>query len=492
MRYGYTMPRAATHTARPDSRRSVFLPAVLLFAAAILLVSAAPMLRPSTAEARSINAYRGLGAWIDIYDPSLWNDPVGTVRTAHRQHVRTLYIETANYHAPSAVFRPTQLGQMIEAAHARNMRVVAWYLPGFKDLGHDLRRCLAAVRFRTPGGQRFDSFALDIEASIVKNAATRSKRLVTLSSRLRAKVGRKYTLGAIIPSPVGMRLHASYWPAFPYRKLPRYYDVILPMGYHTFHVGGYQRTYNESRENIRIVREQTGRAWWPIHLIGGLAADTSNREMQAFVRATREYGIIGASTYDMGTSGSEDWRQLRLVRTNPRQRPVLPRTRYWSRALGNIPKVDRTHPKEVFYETGAIAAGAKLRYRVFDCQKGEVRLLVNWHDLGRLPTGRRNRWSGLRTVSLPARVLNQDGRNVIAFVARGTYPKWTKWGVRDVKLIGADVAAAAAGGVAAGQPSGSRWLVYLVVGGTLVVSLGGFIFLKISDRRDRRRDDDDV
>jgi len=423
---------AGSSSARPSHRRAGYLLALALTA---LLVSLALASSPATADARSINAYRGLGAWIDIYDPSLWADPVATVQKAHRYHVRTLYIETANHHAPSAIFKPAELGQMIEAAHARNMRVVAWYLPGFKDLTHDLKRCLAAVRFRTPGGQRFDSFALDIEASVVTNAATRSKRMITLSSRLRAKVGKKYTLGAIIPSPVGMRMHASYWPGFPFKSLPRFYDVILPMGYHTFHVGGYARTYNETRENIRIVREQTGRPWWPIHLIGGLAADTSNREMQAFVRATREYGIIGASTYDMGTSGPEDWRQLQLVRTNPRQRPVLPRVDTWARPLGRIPKGDRTHPKEVFYETGGIAAGTRLRYRVYDCQQGEVRLLVNWHDIGRLPTGRRNGWTGLRTVTLPAKVLNTNGRNVITFVARGSDPDWSTWGVRDVALL---------------------------------------------------------
>lgn len=409
--------------------RSLIALAVLTLPLLASAATAAP------AEARSINAYRGLGAWIDIYDPSLWADPVATVKKARRYHVRTLYVETANYHASSAIFKPAQLGQLIEAAHARNMRVVAWYLPGFRDLSRDLRRCLAAVRFRTPGGQRFDSFALDIEASIVKNAATRSKRLVTLSSRLRRAVGGKYTLGAIIPSPVGMRLHATYWPGFPYKSLPRFYDVVLPMGYHTYHVAGYTRTYNESRDNIRIVREQTGKPWLPIHLIGGLAADTSNREMQAFVRATREYGIVGASTYDMGTSGPEDWRQLQLVRVNPRQRPILPRVSDWARPLGRIPKGDRLHPKEVFYETSGIAAGTRLRYRVYDCQKGEVRLLVNWHDLGRLPAGRRNGWSGLRTVVVPRKAIKANGRNVIAFVARGSYPRWTTWGVRDVSLV---------------------------------------------------------
>ncbi|MBM3147667.1 MAG: hypothetical protein FJ000_07210 [Actinobacteria bacterium] len=56
-------------------------------------------------------------------------------------------------------------------------------------------------------------------------------------------------------------------------------------------------------------------------------------------------------------------------------------------------------------------------------------------------------------------------------------------------LVWAEAASAAP--PAAAQASGNRWLVYIVVGGTLVVSLGGYIILKISELRDRGRDDDE-
>jgi hypothetical protein len=390
---------------------------------------------PAAEAAPSVAAYRGLGAWIDIYDPVSWNNPHAAVERAHRRGVRTLYVETANFHAPSAIYRPDKLATLIHAAHARGMKVVAWYLPGFKDLAKDTRRCRAAIRYRTPRGQRFDSFALDIEASIVKPASLRSSRLITLSGRLRDTVGPRYPLGAIIPSPVGMTMHASYWPGFPYQRLPEFYDVIVPMGYYTYHVQGYVKTYGESRENIRLVREKTGRPSVPIHLIGGLAAQSSGNETKAFVRATREAGIIGASLYDLATSDAADWEQLRNVRTNPRQAVVLPRLDAWELPLGRLPGGDRTHPKEVFYETGPVAAGSRLEYQAFDWQRSEVRLLVNWQDLGRLPEGPAGDWSEPRTVELPAAVLNATGRNVIGFVARGSYPLWTTWGVREVQIV---------------------------------------------------------
>ena len=35
------------------------------------------------------------------------------------------------------------------------------------------------------------------------------------------------------------------------------------MGYYTYHGDGYAHAYNETRENVRIVREQTGRPTSP-------------------------------------------------------------------------------------------------------------------------------------------------------------------------------------------------------------------------------------
>ena len=67
--------------------------------------------------------------------------------------------------------------------------------------------------------------------------------------------------------------------------------------------------------------------------------------------------------------------------------------------------------------------------------EGEVRLVVNWKDLGALPPGPAKRWSAVREVVIPASALNARGRNVIGFVARGDFPDWALWGVRDVSVV---------------------------------------------------------
>ena len=405
-------------------------------AALVILAALAAAALPQAAAGVSINAYRGLGTWVDMYDAKALNNPAAAAKHMQAQGVRTLYLETANYHKPEnadTIFRRDAVAALIQQCHARGIKVVAWYLPGFKDPAKDYKRSMAAIRFRTSDGQRFDSFALDIEASIVKDVKVRNSRLHTLSKRIRAAVGSKYTLGAIIPSPAGMAMHTAYWPNFPYKTLAGIYNVFVPMGYYTYHGNGYTNAYRDTRDNIRIIREKSGRPSVPIHVIAGDAAKSSGTETKAYVRALRENGALGGSMYDWATTNAVSWAALRNVRVNPRQRPVLPRDLPYAARLGYC-AADRTHPKEVFYQTSGQAGERVLRFRLYDVQASEVRLVVNWQDMGKLPAGAAKKWSPFREVTIPASALKAKSRNVIGFVARGTYGNWSTWGVRDVTL----------------------------------------------------------
>ncbi len=228
-----------------------------------LLVGAAAALPQAAAASAPIRCYRGLGTWVDLYDARAWDDPAAAVEDMEAHGVRTLYLETSNYHWPSALNRPAAMSALIEQAHASGIQIVAWYLPGFRDPSKDYRRSLAAIDFRSVAGQKFDSFTLDIEASIVKDVALRNSRLRALSKRIRAAVGTSYPLGACIPSPAGMAMHTSYWPQFPFKTLAGIYDVFVPMGYYTYHGDGYANAYRDTRDNIRIIREKTGRPACP-------------------------------------------------------------------------------------------------------------------------------------------------------------------------------------------------------------------------------------
>jgi hypothetical protein len=273
-----------------------------------LPASSSPRVQPNLA------AYRGLGTWVDIYDGGLFRTPERAVHGMKRRGVRTLYLETGNYRTRTDVVQPAAIGRFIEAAHAAGIAVVAWYLPSLTNPPRDLRRSLAAVRLRTPTGQRFDSFALDIEASLVRSISLRNRRLLNLSAAIRQAAGPAYPLGAIIPSPRGMQLLPKYWPRFPYAGLGAIYDVFLPMGYFTYRTRSLRAAYDYTVRNAAIIRRATGDPSVPIHLIGGVADAASTAQVRGFVRAARDCGVAGGSLYDFGTTSAGHWASLAALR----------------------------------------------------------------------------------------------------------------------------------------------------------------------------------
>jgi hypothetical protein len=250
----------------------------------------------------ALDPYQGLGAWIDIYDRPAWRHPERVIRALSERGVRTLYLQTCNYGCPEVLYRPVSIARLIRTAHAREMRVVAWYLPGLDNLRRDIRRSLAAIRFRTWEGQTFDSFALDIEARLVEPAWKRNRRLIVLSQRIRGAAGGDHPLGAITPP------WFYDWPNFPYRALAQSYDVFLPMNY--FQEPGPAGARMHTIRNIRLIRQATGIRRIPIHSIGGVADNLSPKQTRAVVRAGRAEGVLGTSLYDVFTSRGGDWRAL--------------------------------------------------------------------------------------------------------------------------------------------------------------------------------------
>lgn len=277
------------------------------------IATAAPRVsRPvSMPEARGpdLTAFEGLGAWIDIYDPWAFSNPISTVRRTQRHGVQTLFVETSNFSRDFAIYQPNAMSRLLKAAHAKGMDVIAWYLPGFYNVKFDFRRSMAAIRFKR-NGQSFDGFGLDIEHSGVTPVSRRSDRLVAISRRLDANTRPNYPLSAIIPSPRGIELAGGYWPDFPYSRMAPYYDVWQPMTYYTYRVTGYVDVLRYTQRNTQILRDETGDPSLLIHQIGGIANRSNGRETGAFVDAILADGLIGGSIYDLGLTGPEDWAQL--------------------------------------------------------------------------------------------------------------------------------------------------------------------------------------
>jgi hypothetical protein len=266
--------------------------------------------RAGAVPARDLTAYDGLATWLDIYDGAYWRAPESTVHAIAARGVKTLFLETGNSHQPTDVVRPGQLGRLLDAAHTAGLRVVAWYLPTLLYPGRDLRRVLAAVRFTSPAGDHFDSFALDIEASDVRTVALRNARLLALAGALRNAVGPDYALGAIVPSAPGMERHPRYWPGFPYAELTQTFDLFLPMAYFTYRVSGRAASARYVMRSIALLRAAAG-ADVPVHVIGGVASSASRADVLGFMDAVARCGPIGYSLYDFPTTSTMAWAALR-------------------------------------------------------------------------------------------------------------------------------------------------------------------------------------
>jgi hypothetical protein len=289
---------------------------VTALAAVVAAVCACAAASGRADDERDLSAYTGLATWVDLYDPRVLARPETAVAGMAKHGVRTLFLETSNYQMRHDLVRPDRIGRFVEAAHAHGLQVVAWYVPSFVNLARDKRRALAAVNFRSLGDEQFDSFALDIEARVVRSAPVRTARLVLLAQRLRAAAP-ELPLGAIIPAPRGMQRLSWYWPGFPFEQLAQSFDVFLPMGYFTYRSKRARFSGVYTRLNISLLRRETGDPALPVHAIGGLARDASTTQVREFLKAARAEQVLGSSLYVFADTSPRQWAELRLSNDVP-------------------------------------------------------------------------------------------------------------------------------------------------------------------------------
>ncbi|HWH34974.1 MAG TPA: hypothetical protein VNT56_06580 [Acidimicrobiales bacterium] len=276
---------------------------------------------PPPAE-RDLDSYRGLGAWIDVFDfAPAYQDPgqspavtAEAVDILDRYGVDTIYLQAARLdpRSPEGIVDTELVGELLARARRAGMRVVGWYLPKFADLDADVARVEAIRRFAYQG-HRFDGVALDIEwRQDVPDHAERNVRLVELSRRLRDLAGDE-ALGAIVPPPVLLEVvNRDNWPDFPWPELAGLYDVWLPMSYWTLRTAasGYRDGYAYTEENIRRMRANLGDPDAAVHPIGGVADEATAESYRGFVRAADEAGSVGLSVYDYVTTLGDGWNVL--------------------------------------------------------------------------------------------------------------------------------------------------------------------------------------
>jgi hypothetical protein len=282
-----------------------------------LLLPAAP------ARAADVGPYRGLGAWVDVFDyaPRVQTNgrtpPVTAtaVNDMAQLGVRTLYLQIGrnDAHPTRTLVDLAHVRAFVRAAHRAGIAVVAWYLPSLDDLAADFRP-LQGIHDLRVDGRGFDGIALDMEGTDVPDVRVRNDRLVRLAKRVRRLVGASMPLGAIVYPPVQLEvLNLTLWPNFPYKRLRSTVDVWLPMVYFTFRSpdSGYRDPLRYTEDSVARLRGHLRDPSAVVHVIGGIADLTTVDDYRAFVRAARLTKAVGYSVYDYNTTASSAWPWLR-------------------------------------------------------------------------------------------------------------------------------------------------------------------------------------
>jgi len=294
---------------------------VALVGVAVAAATAALLVDGAAVHAdRNVDAFRGLGAWVDVFDyaPAFIDRPgppavtVATVDDLALLGTDTVYLQAAidDPRANGLVVDRALVGALLRRAHANDMRVVAWYYPQIVDPLRDRRRLEALVDFRVRG-ERFDAIALDIESRQVLDVAERNRRVVELAGQVRKAAGGR-AVGAIVYPAVQLEVvNPALWPNFPYGRLARHVDVWLPMAYWTYRAEPYRDAVRYTQESVRRLRNNLGDTDAAVHPIGGLGALSNPEDYAGLVRAARRVHALGWSVYDADTTATTAWRLLR-------------------------------------------------------------------------------------------------------------------------------------------------------------------------------------
>jgi hypothetical protein len=269
----------------------------------------------------NLGAFKGLGAWVDLYDAEL--DPEATAVAMASRGVKTLYLQTGRYNVPGpnspANFPPGWVDPWVHAAHARGIKVVGWYLPAYDNMARDVRRTVAIATYRTAKGQRFDALGIDAEYRRYVKKDAWMVAVVKHAAAVRHSVGVGVAVAGIVQPPLLMDTAPDYWSGFGWRGLAASVNVFMPMAYWTTTTDDCKSSadycaYGYTKRNVEEIRRRTGNPKVMVHVIGGVGDACSTAEVADYVRAALAAGSSGGSLYDFGVTKPEWW--AHLVRLN--------------------------------------------------------------------------------------------------------------------------------------------------------------------------------
>jgi hypothetical protein len=285
--------------------------------------SSLALMPSASAGGPSLSVFRKLGVWVDVFDYAPRLQQPGTqprvtpasISDMASLGVKTLYLQVANPDdAPANQLTDRSvLTALLQRAHENGIAVVPWFLPRLVSLADDVAtmKQIAALRI---DGKPFDGIGLDLESSEVVDIGLRNQRAVAFAKKARALVGPSMPIAAIVYPAVQLEvLNTTLWPAFPYKGVAPSVNLWMPMSYYTYRdtESGLRSAYRYTVDSVERLRRRLGDPSAPVHLIGGLADESTPEDYLDMTRAARATDALGWSVYDYASTSSWAWPYLR-------------------------------------------------------------------------------------------------------------------------------------------------------------------------------------
>ena len=127
-------------------------------------------------------------------------------------------------------------------------------------------------------------------------------------------MGASVPVAAIVYPAVQLEvLNTTLWPDFPYPGVDRYVDLWMPMSYYTYRdtASGLRSAYLYTSTASTGCAKRVGDPEVPVHLIGGLAEDSTPDDYLDMTRAAKPPTRSGGRSTTTPTTGSWAWPYLR-------------------------------------------------------------------------------------------------------------------------------------------------------------------------------------
>ena len=259
--------------------------------------------RPVTVPTRrpDLDPIKGTGTWVTVFRGGTI-DAAGIVRQTAAAGEHSIWIRVGSTH--DGFYGSSVLPALLPLAHAAHITVVGWDFPTLSSPVADAGRAWAALKYRSPSGDRLDGFSADIETK-TEGVFLTAKRVQAYLSRVQ-RVAYSRPVIATVYRPTD-----SWWYGpYPYHAEAPYVDAFAPMVYWSCTEPGTATAQAVSR--LRSL----GR---PVHAIGqaydmgdygGRPGLPTGREIWRFLDVAKRGGAMGASLYLFSQTTAGEWKAM--------------------------------------------------------------------------------------------------------------------------------------------------------------------------------------